>query len=180
MLHRQVALLRGINVGRAKRIAMADLRALVECLGYVDVRTLQNSGNLVFAAEGPTTDAAAQIEAAIGERLGISTRATVLTAEELAVVVEENPLLDGAEDHSRLLVAFLMHAADRSKLTVLARLDWAPEAIALGACVAYLWCPGGVLASRLHAAIVQTLDNAVTVRNWSTTTRLQALSKASV
>ena len=45
-----VALLRGINVGKAKRIAMADLRALVESLGYSDVRTLLNSGNIVFVA----------------------------------------------------------------------------------------------------------------------------------
>ena len=45
---RQVALIRGINVGRAKRVAMADLRALVEGLGYRDVDTLLNSGNVVF------------------------------------------------------------------------------------------------------------------------------------
>ena len=50
MASRQVALLRGINVGRAKRVAMADLRALVEDLGYCDVRTLLNSGNVVFTA----------------------------------------------------------------------------------------------------------------------------------
>jgi len=46
-----VALLRGINVGKAKRIAMADLRALIEGLGYTDVRTLLNSGNVVFSSE---------------------------------------------------------------------------------------------------------------------------------
>jgi uncharacterized protein (DUF1697 family) len=45
---KQVALIRGINVGRAKRVAMADLRALVESLGCSDVRTLLNSGNIVF------------------------------------------------------------------------------------------------------------------------------------
>jgi uncharacterized protein (DUF1697 family) len=45
-----VALLRGINVGKAKRVAMADLRALLEELGYADVRTLLNSGNVVFTA----------------------------------------------------------------------------------------------------------------------------------
>ena len=48
MTDRRVALLRGINVGRAKRISMGDLRALFTGLGYGDVRTLLNSGNVVF------------------------------------------------------------------------------------------------------------------------------------
>lgn len=60
---RHVALIRGINVGRAKRVAMADLRALVEDLGYGDVRTLLNSGNVVFtSARRPPAKAAARIE----------------------------------------------------------------------------------------------------------------------
>jgi len=78
---RRVALLRGINVGRAKRLAMADLRALVEDLGYGDVRTLLNSGNIIFTV--PRTkrgDAAARIEKAIASRLGVSARVYVLTA----------------------------------------------------------------------------------------------------
>jgi uncharacterized protein (DUF1697 family) len=50
-----VGLIRGINVGRAKRVAMADLRALVESLGYGEVKTLLNSGNVVFTAPGGTT-----------------------------------------------------------------------------------------------------------------------------
>ena len=51
---KQVVLIRGINVGRAKRVAMADLRSLVEDLGYKDVRTLLNSGNVIFTASGST------------------------------------------------------------------------------------------------------------------------------
>ncbi len=50
MANRQVALLRGINVGRANRVAMVDLRALFETMGYIDVRTLLNSGNVVFTS----------------------------------------------------------------------------------------------------------------------------------
>ena len=51
MTRTEIALLRGINVGKAKRVAMAELRALVEKLGYGDVRTLLNSGNVVFSTE---------------------------------------------------------------------------------------------------------------------------------
>ena len=66
-----VALLRGINVGKAKRIAMADLRALLEGLGYTDVATLLNSGNVVFKVGGGAAKRlAADISAAIATRLG--------------------------------------------------------------------------------------------------------------
>ncbi|HZW81825.1 MAG TPA: DUF1697 domain-containing protein, partial [Candidatus Deferrimicrobium sp.] len=78
---KQVALIRGINVGRAKRVAMAELRALVEDLGYSDVRTLLNSGNIVFAAPGTDKlDSAARIEETLSSRLGVSARVIVLTA----------------------------------------------------------------------------------------------------
>ena len=62
---RCIALLRGVNVGRAKRIAMADLRKLVEDLGHTGVRSLLNSGNIVFDAVVPPVDAAREIEAAM-------------------------------------------------------------------------------------------------------------------
>src|SRR6266496_1648635 len=88
MTRRHVALIRGINVGRAKRVAMADLRALVGDLGYGEVRTLLNSGNVVFTVPASARgDPAPRIEQAMTARLGISARVTVLTAAELAAVV---------------------------------------------------------------------------------------------
>ena len=177
MADRRVALLRGINVGRAKRVAMADLRALVEELGYRDVRTLLNSGNVVFTAPAAARgDAAARIEKALVAKLGVPSRVTVLTAAELAAAVAANPLLDVASNPSRLLVAFLADPADRKKLQPLTRQDWTPEALALGPRVAYLWCPPGVLASKLSEAVGRALGDAVTTRNWTTVTKLHALA----
>ena len=179
MADRRVALLRGINVGRAKRVAMAELRALVEELGYRDVRTLLNSGNVVFTAPAAAHgDAAARIEQALVARLGVPSRVTVLTAAELAAAVAANPLLDVASNPSRLLVAFLADPADRQKLQPLTRQDWAPEALALGPRVAYLWCPPGVLASKLSEAVGRALGDAVTTRNWATVTKLHSLAEA--
>lgn len=151
MADRHVALIRGINVGRAKRVAMADLRALVLSLGYTDVRTVLNSGNVVFT--GP--------------------RASPGTA-----AATDNPLLGVADNPSRLLVAVLANPADRSRLKQLVQQDWAPDALAIGARVAYLWCPEGVLASRLWKAVGRVLGDAVTTRNWATVTRLHALTRA--
>src|SRR5690242_2612616 len=115
-----VALLRGINVGRAKRVAMADLRALVEGLGFGEVRTLLNSGNVVFTAPDTAAGAAAHIEAALAERLGVSSRVTVLAATELAAVLAGNPLTAVATDPSRFLIAILANPSDIRRLEPLA------------------------------------------------------------
>jgi len=172
-----VALLRGINVGRAKRVAMADLRALVEGLGYGHVRTLLNSGNVVFTASGTYPDeAAARIETAMTATLGVSSRITVLTAEALAAVVAENPLLGVADDPSRLMVTVLRTPADRPRLAPLVDQAWAPEVLAVGTRVAYVWCAEGLLESRLFAAMSRALGDAATTRNWATITKLHALA----
>src|SRR5438045_8898034 len=76
----QVALLRGINVGRGKRIAMADLRALCERLGHRDVRTLLNSGNIVFTARSTPETSARRLEQAIAGALDVTLRVTALQA----------------------------------------------------------------------------------------------------
>jgi uncharacterized protein (DUF1697 family) len=173
---RHVALLRGINVGRAKRIAMADLRALVTDLGYHDVRTLLNSGNVVFGvSDGARADIAQRLEQAITKHLGVSSRVTVLSAVEVATAVADNPLLDVANDPSRLFVSVLTNPADRAKLMPLARRDWTPEAFAIGARVGYIWCPAGMTRSPLSKAVGDTLGDTVTTRNWATMTKLHAL-----
>src|SRR5437868_6655981 len=120
---RLVALLRGINVGRAKRVAMADLRKVLSDMGYGNVRTLLNSGNVVFDCNGAdAAHCAAQIEEALVLKLGVPAKVTVIEAEQLAEIVRENSLQGVADDYSRLLVAVLNKPAeDRAKLEPLAR-----------------------------------------------------------
>lgn len=171
-----MAFLRGINVGRAKRVSMADLRALVESLGYTDVRTHLNSGNVVFTlSKGGAADAAARIEEAMSHELGVSTRVTVLTAAEVKQAVARNPLGNVGTEPSRLHVAVLARPEDRGKLRELVKQDWKPEAFALGTRVAYLWCPAGVIKSRVANAVNRALGDDVTARNWRTMTRLVTL-----
>jgi uncharacterized protein (DUF1697 family) len=175
--HRRVALLRGINVGRAKRIAMADLRAIVEGLGFTDARTLLNSGNVVFTgARGASAALARRIEHEVAARTGVETRVTVLAADELAEVIADNPFRGESIIASRLLVAFLREPETGiSALAPLAREDWSPDAFAVGRRAAYLWCAGGILESRLSEAVGRALGDAVTTRNWATVTKLAAL-----
>jgi uncharacterized protein (DUF1697 family) len=172
---KHIALLRGINVGRAKRIAMADLRALVEGLGYQDVRTLLNSGNVVFTVPAKVRGVpASRIEKALAAELGLVARVTGIGADELAEAIEANPLT--VCDPSRVLVAFVSSAADLEKLRPLARADWAPDELAIGKRVAYIVCDaGGILDSKLVIAANRALGDRVTMRNWTTVSKLAAM-----
>jgi uncharacterized protein (DUF1697 family) len=172
-----IAFLRGINVGTAKRVPMAVLRELFEGLGYTGVATLLNSGNVVFnAGREKAARAEERIEKAIEKRFGFTSRVTVITAGELADIVKENSLGEAADNHSRLLVAFLKTSAERTKLLPLAERDWKPGLLALGTRAAYLWCPDGLLDSPLAAEMGRLLGDAVTTRNWATVLKLAALA----
>lgn len=177
---RLVALLRGINTGRAKRIAMADLRQVLAEMGYSDVRTVLNSGNVVFdCSPVEAADSAARIEDALVLKLGVPAKVTVIGAGQLAEIVAQNCLQGVASDYSRLVVGVLKRPEeDRGKLEPLARQSWQPEAFALGRHAAYIWCPDGVLASRAAAAMGKALGDAVTSRSWTTISKLHALASA--
>ena len=174
-----VALLRGINVGRAKRVAMADLRQIVEGLGYANVRSLLNSGNVVFHADATAAAAAAAaIEEALVLKLGVASRVIVLDSDELAAIVAANPLLDVADNHSRLMVFVLGDPAQRARLEALAEQDWGCEQLALGERAAYIWCPEGVLDSAPALALGKQLGDGTTSRNWNTLMKLHAMCSA--
>jgi uncharacterized protein (DUF1697 family) len=180
MAERWIALLRGINVGRTNRVAMADLRELLADLGFSDVRTLLNSGNAVFTVPSDLARreyVAARIQEALSGRMGVFARVITMPAARLDAVVDGNVLASVATDPSRLLVAFPTSSAVLAKLDDLATRDWTPEALAVGAAAAYLWCPGGVSSSRLWLAVNAALDDAVTSRNWTTVLALQALAR---
>ena len=176
MAYRQIALLRGINVGKAKRVAMADLRALLEKLGYTEVNTLLNSGNIVFtSSQANTRDAAARIEKGIESKLGVTARVTVLSDKELNAIVKENSLLKVMDDPSRLLVGVVNELAELAKLKPLLKESWGKDVLALGKHAAYLWCANGILESKLLIAFSKALKDGVTTRNWSTILKLQAM-----
>lgn len=172
---RYIALLRGVNVGRAKRIAMADLRKLVESLGYTDVRSLLNSGNVVFNAAVTADEAAAAIDDALVLRLGIVARVFVLDQEAICAIIDDNPLLELADDHARLFAFFLAGDTERAAAACLCGQDWAPEMLALGRHAAYVWCPEGMLDSAAAEALGKQLGDATTARNWNTMKKLHGL-----
>lgn len=172
-----IALLRGINVGKARRIPMRDLRALVAALGHHHVRTLLNSGNVVFdAARAGTGRLARELEAAIAAHCGFEVKVVVITSAELAAVIDENPLKDGVANPSRFLVAFTTRPATLAKVTTLALQAWGADQLAMGPRAAYMACANGILASPLVRAFVRATGDAATTRNWATVLKLRDLA----
>jgi uncharacterized protein (DUF1697 family) len=174
-----IALLRGINVGTAKRIAMADLRATVQSLGYQDVATLLNSGNVVFRQpKGAKAPPAPAIEQAVAKRLGVSATVIAMPVTALDAILRTNPLAKPSRDPSRLLVAAVRDGAVLGRLAALAKQDWGREELACGPAAGYLWCPDGISAGALFMALNKTLGDGVTMRNWATMSKLQAMTRA--
>jgi uncharacterized protein (DUF1697 family) len=173
-----IGLIRGINVGRAKRIAMADLRRLVLDLGHTQVRTLLNSGNVIFESKrSNVAKIAAGIEAAIAAKCGFSASVTVITAQDLNRIVEENPLLRMATDHARHLVAFAANPKHLEALHAMQKKPWTPDALAVTQHAAYLWCSAGILESKLSKEFARCAGAKLTSRNWATVLKLQAAAR---
>ena len=166
-----VALLKGINVGGHKQVAMADLRALVTRLGFADARTLLQSGNLVFRGD---RRAPAQLErlleAESARRLGVRTTFFVRTAREWDVVIAE-----AARDPARVAVMCLRDAPAARKVAALRAAITGREVVRAAGRHLYVVYPDGMGRSRLtHPLIEKTLDTLATGRNWNTVRKLAA------
>jgi uncharacterized protein (DUF1697 family) len=166
---RLVALLRGINLGSKRRIAMADLRELMADLGYEDVRTVLASGNVVFS--GTRKGAREKLENALEERFGMKVDVVVKTMAELEAIVDADPFSGEVENPTRYFVVFLDSAPNTDSLD---GVDFAPDAYKPGKHVIYAHCPGGMQDSKLMKALGKPGigKNTATVRNWATVGKL--------
>ncbi|MBM9475386.1 DUF1697 domain-containing protein [Nakamurella flavida] len=174
-----VVLLRGINVGRANRLAMADFRAVLTELGLQDVQTVLQSGNAIGRAGGDPADHERTVHDALAAR-GLTVAVLVREVADLALAVDQDPLAVLATDPSRHLIGFLaepLTADARTRLTDALQtaqdsvLDAGDRFAVVGDHV-FLWCPHGVSRSPFgtvpwpaRAGVVATLRNARTVRS---------------
>lgn len=172
-----IALLRGINLGRNKRVAMSDLRFLLESLGYGDVRTHLQSGNALFThAGGKAADLEPEIEKAIDAKLRLDVKVIVRSSKEFASIFEGNPFVARKIDPKQLGATFLSANASAKKLATVNRRELLPEEIEVGDRVLYLRQPRGIQASKMPNW-GKVLGVTVTHRNWNTVTRLNDLAK---
>jgi len=174
---RQIALLRAINLGSRRRVAMGDLRDLLTSLGYGDVRTLLQSGNVVLTSIRSGKTLERELEKELSARFAIDIEVLVRTRAQLAAVIERNPLADLADDPKRYHVTFLSAKPDAARERELAELDVAPEQFVVSGREIYAWYPDGLQRSRLAAALSDSkLGVTGTSRNWNTITKLLALA----
>jgi uncharacterized protein (DUF1697 family) len=173
-----VAFLRGINVGKAKRISMEDLRALVERLGYEDVRTVLNTGNVVFKGKKAAEwTIAARIQEALELRHGFKANTLVLTATDLDSIIRESPLTKVATDDSKYLVGFVLDQKVLFAARALPTETFGTEHLAVTNRAAYVWSPDGVLASKALKALDVVGKDLITTRNWATVLKVQAATR---
>jgi uncharacterized protein (DUF1697 family) len=165
-VHRNIALLRGINLGSKRRVAMADLRGLLEELGYTDVRTVLASGNAIFT--GKTSRA--KLEAALEKRFKMKIDVVLRTMDELQAIVDADPFGEEVDNPTRYFVVFLDREPD---LGPLEGDDFAPDRFVADGHEIYVWCPEGMQNSRLMKALGKPgLAGTATVRNWATVNKL--------
>jgi uncharacterized protein (DUF1697 family) len=175
-----ILLLRGINVGPHKRVAMPELRALLGDAGFEGVRTYVQSGNVVLSGGGPAPEVAARVEALIEDRFGFSVDVIARTGDELAEVVARNPLADVAVDPKRYQVSFLDAEPDPAVLERIAALCAEPERLVAIGRELYAWHPDGIGRSKLWAKLGGNgLGVRATARNWRTVTTLLEMAGGS-
>jgi uncharacterized protein (DUF1697 family) len=171
-----VALLRGVNVGGNRKLPMAELRALCESLGFSDVATYIQSGNVILGSPRSEDEVVGTLERAIAERFGMASSVMVRTHDELAQILADNPFPEA--DTGTLHVAFLPKPVGGDVRGRLEEMAAPPEEFALNNREIYLHLPNGLGRSVLASAVIHTrrLGLPATVRNWRTVTKLADLS----
>lgn len=174
-----VSLLRAVNLLSHNRVSMDRLKSLHESLGFDDVRTYIQSGNVIFrTARRSSAPIAESIEAAIKSELGITVAVAIRTHAELVRIAAGNPFLhEGPQDTKHLHVAFLTKRPPVAAVNALDGDQFLPERFAIKDREIYLFLPGGAARTKLSTAFFEKkLNVAVTVRNWRTFTTLCELS----
>lgn len=174
---RFVALLRGINVGGTRKVPMAGLRALAEELGWRDVATYIQSGNLVFTAAGKAPALEVRLEQALAKHFGFEVPTLVRSAREWEALVAANPLPEQAEaDPAHLLLGLAKAKPRKEALAELRARAQGKERVELVGGALWLHYADGVARSKLSPAVLdRCVGSPVTARNWRTVLELANL-----
>lgn len=173
-----VALLRGINVGGHKTIAMADLRAALTRAGCSNVQTLLQSGNVVLdAAASSAAKLESWLEEEVDQRLSVQTEFHVRSAAEFAAVIDANPFIaEAARNPSGFLVTFFKTPLDQAQVKAAQAAITGPERLHADGRHLYMVFPDGIGRSKAAVVVGRTFGATGTARNWNTVQKLAALA----
>ena len=171
-----ISMLRGINVSGQKKIAMAELKKLYESLGFKNVQTYIQSGNVIF--ECPDTDAsklASRIEKKIKRSFGFDVPVLIRTKDEFRKLIENTPFSKSAD---WLYVSFLSSVPANSPIGEINKMKDRLEEFSMSGMEIYLFCPGGYGKTKLSNSLFERkLKVAATTRNWRTVNALFSMAK---
>ena len=175
-----ISILRGINVSGQKKIKMADLKSLYELLGFQNVVTYIQSGNVIFdAAVKNKTDLKARIEETIEEKYKFHVSVEIRTNREIEDIIKNNPFgsINLVEDGTKILVTFLSTKPAEVKVSDIQKCVVAPEKLLVRGKEVYLYCPNGYGKSKLSNTFFEhKLGVEATTRNWKSVHKLYELS----
>ncbi len=175
---RYIALLRAINVGGNSTIKMAELRALGERLGFAAVKTLLQSGNLIFEAGETDTQALEQRwEQAVAETFGVPAAFMIRTTPQWRALIDANPFpAEAGTDPAHLLALACKQDITEASVEALRAAIVGPERIAAGERCLYAHYPEGIGRSKLTVKLIERrLGTLVTGRNWNTVLSLESV-----
>ena len=172
-----MVLLRGVNVGGRNRVPMPELRELLASVGFADVRTHLQSGNVVLSSDASPEHVARECERQITGRFGLDVPVVVRTRDELAEVVRRDPLGEVAVDPRRYQVSFLSRELDPEVMRKLEAAAVGPERVVVDGREVYAWHPDGIARSALWTLLAgRGLGATATARNWTTVMSLLAIA----
>lgn len=176
-----ISLLRGINVGGQKKIKMSDLKSLYEQLGFQDVMTYIQSGNVIFNVEDKNKAGLNEsIEKAIEKKFKFHVPVKIRTSREISNIVKNCPFgsVDLEENGTKILVTFLSSKPLKAKMAETLKYVVDPEKFVLKGKEVYLYCPNGYGKSKLSNTFIENkLSVMATTRNWKSVHKLNELSK---
>lgn len=179
-MQRYIALLRGINVGGHKKILMADLRKLINTLGYTNIRTYIQTGNIIFdsSTKEDNSTIALNIQDAILDTFGFEVPVMVRTAEEIHAIVKQNPYAtEGKSDIDSLHLTLLDAKPTDENIAQLKAIDCHPDSFEIIDKSMYLYCVQKYSDTKLGNNIIEKkLKLRATTRNWKTTLKLLELA----
>ncbi|MDC0711413.1 DUF1697 domain-containing protein [Stigmatella sp. ncwal1] len=177
-MNRLIILLRGINVGGHRKVPMEHLRQLCRELGFDDVESYIQSGNLVLSAPQGAEAAVASLEPAIEQRFGFAVDVIARTARQWADYAAGSPFPDAAEQHPNLLHLALSKQKPKSgAAAALRERAMAGERIETVGDALWVHFPDGVARTKLSPAVFdKAMGSPVTARNWRTVLKLHEMA----
>lgn len=171
-MSRQVALLRGVNLG-ARKVVMSELRAACQNAGFTGVETLIASGNVVLGSKFKGSRLESLLEVVIKNEMGLDTEVFVRSGPELDSIIAANPFKPFAKTQPNFLVVYFMRAkATAAEMEAIQKTALTGEEVAQGKDCLYIKFPNGQGPSKLK------LPKLGTARNWNTVTKLAAMARA--